>query len=141
MAEGLHLRQGREIAPVPTKEEYNSIRSEEVQALAEETDCDILVATPTTLLLDIDSHADLSFFRKQYERLKDHFPFKGYVTLKSRSGNWHVIVTLRCEMALRERIMLQAVMGSDRVRDALSLVRDLLGDEKPVLLLRPRSQS
>lgn len=113
-------------------------RSEEVHALAEKTNCDILPATPFTLQLDIDSAPDLAFFKKQFSRLRNFLPFESYSVLRSRSKKWHVIVKLHSEMPVRERIMLQSIMGSDRVREALSLIRVLEGDECPILLLRPK---
>lgn len=106
--------------------------------LARETDCEVLVADAYTLQLDLDSDEDYVTFVNQLEKLK-HFMAVGDVEeLKSRGGNRHILVKLTKRLAVRDRILLQACLGSDPVRELLSYRRVLADDPNPVLLLRPK---
>ncbi len=56
---------------------------------------------------------------------------------RSRNGNTHVMITLWCGLDVTERIALQALLGSDPMRELLNLRRVLCRAEDPIALFRP----
>lgn len=77
---------------------------------------------PNELFIDIDSDAAL----REHARLMKAAP-KGLVTSSyitpspsGKSGHFHVVVTLSREVSSTERVMLQALFGSDLMRELLS---------------------
>jgi len=106
---------------------------------AEQHNCDILVATPTTLLLDLDTDEQYRAFLRNLDVLRRETSLVvSYEELKSRSGNRHVVVSLAEPLDITTRLLLQAVLGSDPVRELLSYLRARDNDPMPSLLFRPR---
>lgn len=112
------------------------------------------VKLPATneLQLDIDSEEELNGFRARFARLKKILgespvtgeeraePVGGEATWTKRPspsgkpGRYHVTVTLPREVRTHvERIVLQAVLGSDPMREVLNFRRWQHGDEQPTL--------
>lgn len=94
------------------------------------------------ITLDIDSEEDYQYFLSMYNRLKaDKLPLfhdSTFIEQPSKSGlpNRHIIIRLNRSYILDdiERVAWQAVLGSDRVREMLSLFRIMGGDARPTLL-------
>lgn len=124
--------------------EYEDLTLEEIRELAEEAKCDLVVASDTTLQLDIDGLAA----RRQYvvvlDILRSRFP--DLLTPKSeswisKSGNEHVVLHLQKPLPVEERIMFQAMLGSDGKREALNLNRvrrKQPGAQEDIVLFKPR---
>ena len=117
----------------------NRFSDEWVRAKAEELGVDIMWGDDDHLLLDIDNHADLDLLDEHIDIMIDH----GLVVdqgeeLESRNGNAHVVLELTTPQPLLVRILLQAVLGSDRKRELLSFLGTIYGQENPVVLWRPR---
>lgn len=74
------------------------------------------------LFIDIDTRADYDFFISQWKILCEHFHAENFTCAPSKSGGdrFHIIVTMRDGVTATERVLLQAVMGSDRKREILS---------------------
>jgi hypothetical protein len=116
-----------------------SLSSDAAIQQAEEKNCTILYADDRTLQIDIDTDEDYEFFEKQVSRLREYMDLPAtYDVLRSISGNRHILIQLPRPLPVKDRIMLQACLGSDRVREILSYARYRKGDPQPVLLFRPR---
>jgi hypothetical protein len=113
---------------------------EYVHSQARKHRCDVLYASDTTLLIDLDDNEAYNTFLDQLELLEDLGTdwFSGYDILASRNGNKHAVVRLSEPMPLIERLLLQACLGSDRKRELLSYVGMLRGQPRPSLLFRPK---
>lgn len=103
----------------------------------------VVVPQRDELQLDIDTPEDLEHYEQMRQLLQDTGYYVQEVRrTKSVSGNTHVYVrALWTErLSVLERIMLQAMLGSDRKRELLSYLRHKSGDKsKPptVLFERP----
>lgn len=89
------------------------------------------------LLVDLDTEAA----RTQYERVlpilaKTHGAKEDDRWI-SRGGNAHRVVRLDLPVGIYQRLGLQAMLGSDGVKEALSLKRARLGVREPSVLFRP----
>lgn len=109
---------------------------------AERLNCDILYSDDKTLLLDIDSDDDMDFYNQQMDMLIDSnllTPWYDHAEhLRSKSGKRHIVIHLKLALPLLQRIMLQALLGSDRRRELLTWMGSLKGQQNPCLLFRPR---
>ena len=90
------------------------------------------------LLLDIDSENDLQRCKLSISRMEDELqealPFS--VFKSTTPGHYHISIKFPRKIDMLERIALQAVLGSDRVREMLSLFRLWQGEAHPSLLVR-----
>jgi len=109
----------------------------------------VVAVTPTATeaQIDLDTRADLKLFRKQWLILKSRCKMYGfhcrwkYRISRSRNGGWHVTLTWgKRLMGAEERIALQACLGSDRVRELLSLIRWWAGSRHPTLFFEERKR-
>jgi len=108
---------------------------------AEKMGCRVEWASDYTLQLDIDSDADFSAFEQQLAMLTDLKLIaltEGYSVRRSRSGNRHINIELDDPLDIRDRILFQALLGSDRNREMLSLAGLIKGQKHPVLFFRPK---
>lgn len=108
---------------------YTSARTvSEVEALAAKLGRRVVYPKPNELQIDIDS-ADAY---ANHLRLLDAFERGGETVIdkvvsvspSAKSGHFHVTITLaRNVLGSRERVMLQALLGSDPMRELLSYQR------------------
>lgn len=91
------------------------------------------------LQLDIDDEAAYQVFEKNIEIIDGQYGPSTHVAKPSRSGKrgkYHITVTLPVPVTSNhERIALQAFLGSDRTREALSWLQAENRDEHPTLFL------
>jgi NDP-sugar pyrophosphorylase family protein len=105
---------------------------------------DILVPDTHELFIDIDTEENYQRFLVGIARLQQEFDEPlgkvEYTEKPSKSGlpKRHVIVSLPFDVTPAERIAYQAVLGSDLVREVLSLFRLRWGDPVPTLLAEKR---
>ena len=109
--------------------------SAELEKKAAEKGCVVRYPKPNELFIDIDSLAAEDAFRCAWEIFSKHEVGATYYLRESRSlGHSHVIVTLSRPVAdKRERILLQAILGSDPSRETLSYIEYLAGGEHPTV--------
>ena len=93
------------------------------------------------LLLDIDSKRSLDLFKTKFKRFNEEIMLCGeeatYEIKDSKTeGHKHIIIKLPFKIETMERIALQAVLGSDLVREMLSIFRYWRDDPYPTLLAR-----
>ncbi len=99
----------------------------------------LLVVYPAEdeLQIDIDNEHSYLVYVKQMDIMKKYLGAIETKVEASRSGlpKRHITVKLNHSVTMLERIALQACLGSDRVRELLSLVQYQNGDPHPVLFL------
>lgn len=96
----------------------------------------VVNATDCQLQIDIDSPELPKQFREVHDMLLEQ-QIIGYVDerhVRSKSGNWHVIIDMDKPLPAAERILLQLLLGSDPVRELLNYRRVLNGVENPIRL-------
>ena len=93
-----------------------------------------------TLQLDLDDAAAEEHYEANKWMLWQYYDFVSEKRTTSKSGNTHVYITMGEPLPVLERILLQAVLGSDRKREFLSYRNVLDGKSDPVVLfeLPPR---
>ena len=114
---------------------------------AEKVDCVVEYPGPNQLQLDLDSEESYQLFQKRLVEFEQHSMFGVEITIRpSKSGlpHRHVLLTLTDKdgkpVVLDEwqRIALQAVLGSDLIRETLNAWRLLRGEPSPSRLFRPK---
>ncbi|HET9285660.1 MAG TPA: hypothetical protein VFR24_27220 [Candidatus Angelobacter sp.] len=117
----------------------DNLSPEGLTALIEErkSKFDIIRSDPITLLLDLDTEAALAQYERVLPIVKAEFSINYIEKWKSKSGNTHIAITLSDPFPFEERLALQAALGSDGVREALSLKCLLNKCTEPSILFRP----
>ena len=97
----------------------------------------IFYPEPNELCLDIDSEEDYQKFLARFQYLSrevdnPYIAFKEFQS--STKGHRHIIITLPYDVDRFERLALQAVLGSDPIKEMLSIFRIWQGDKFPSLL-------
>ncbi len=127
---------------MPTRNEYTKERSVEgLTILAQSLGAHAIFATENEIQVDLDENL-LERFVTSYELLKKEGYLLGSsaVAWRSRSGNWHAVVTLdsvvRKLVEAPERIMYALMLGSDPTREILNLSEDRAA-RGSIVLFRP----
>lgn len=112
---------------------------EQCRAWADHLGCEVRYPTPSQLFVDIDNEQSWAMFQMVWGKLRRHLfslssckCFPGYTVSPSKSGGdrRHVVVEMGMELSEEVRIGLQAVLGSDPMREMISLVRNLRNGER-----------
>ena len=99
----------------------------------------LMIVTPAAneLFVDIDDCESWHVFMRHFHIVKAALPGCVYTKRPSPSGaadRFHVVVTLPRDVAtVFERIMLQALLGSDRLHETLSWRAAACGSPEPTL--------
>jgi hypothetical protein len=123
--------------------EYDLTMNKEAEA--HKRDCDIVYPKPNELFIDIDSKEEYAEYRIRKERLARMLPslmvWSRYIEAPSRSGGdkLHCRITLSRNVTVTERLCLQAVLGSDPVREMLNIARLLQSGDAQDCLMVPRN--
>lgn len=96
---------------------------------------EVVVADDLHLQIDCDNLEDVKFCLKQLKILQPHVKIEGFKITKSKSGNRHVIIKLGEQLDAYKRIALQAILGSDRVREILNFISTYKEHGNPILLI------
>ena len=115
------------------------------QERADELGLHLVEAKPNILQLDLDSVEAIKTFEAQFQIFKNLWAASalgavGVLKTHSRSSTrenprQHVHIRLEHEVDVFQRQALQAMLGSDRKRELLSLFRELTELEQPRLVL------
>jgi hypothetical protein len=106
------------------------------QEAAQARGCIVVLPTGRELFVDIDDADSLATFDLHVALLAKFRPCT-WTKRQSPSGNpdkWHAVVTFEDSgppLSVIERIAYQAVLGSDRLHEILSLRAHFQGDEEP----------
>ena len=113
----------------------------EAIAWAAENNLDVVLPDNNQLLLDIDNDYDRGVFEQNRDIIDTFYGILSTSEGPSRSGKSgkrHIIVTLRTPVSPLERIALQAILGSDRRREAHSIRRLAQSDPNVTLFFEKR---
>lgn len=114
---------------------YSRIETAEKQASA--NGCVVITPKNDELFIDIDDEAGMVAFEKGIENVATLLPctWEKRPSPSGRDGRFHIVVTLtdRDLESDAERILLQALLGSDRTREVLSWQRMVRGETTPTL--------
>jgi hypothetical protein len=133
-------------AHVPTiEEEYHVDTWEEGGKKALEAGFKIVPARKATVLLDLDTPEDVARYEAILERIQKPmghaWGLKEVERWKSKSGvGTHVHLEMTSDLNEYERVALQALLGSDPVRELISLMRMRHGVTHPSRLFRPQGE-
>ena len=121
--------------------DFKVMTMEQIEAVAAKHNCSVVVAKPNELQFDLDEIGD----RKKLQDFVDDRISQAYKVISvefwdSKSGNRHAVVTLESELPTAERIALQAMGGSDPIREFAALQCHKAGSPHPILLLKPISR-
>jgi hypothetical protein len=107
---------------------------------AEENNLIVVFPSESELQLDLDTEHAFNIYLALKPIIEKYYGIKGEKVAPSRSGlpKRHVTVTLYTRLTSYERIALQAILGSDRVRELLSAIQEMQGDQHPTLFLENR---
>jgi hypothetical protein len=103
--------------------------------IAEAAKLGLVVVTPQPdeLFLDIDNAADAEIVEQVWAVFgRNGFDIRFIKETESKSGNTHLYLRAPRALTDLERIALQACLGSDRTREALSFLRTF-GERTPTL--------
>ena len=117
-----------------------SVTKDQLEKIAEEKNCTLLVPKPNELFIDIDSLDALDEYRKRLQVLRDNDIDHNVRMLTSKSGNKHIIITLPFEVSDELRVAFQAALGSDPKRELLACLRILAKVEVVTVLFRPKEE-
>ncbi len=113
-----------------------ALSREKANRMAEERGLVVVEPAPNQLFLDIDSKQGWVQFLEQVDRVRSMFPGLSATEAPSPSGKpWkrHVVVELPFKLTEIERIALQAILGSDPTREAMSWLRLQRKEATPTL--------
>lgn len=125
-----------------TKLSCPELNSEDAITWAVANNLRVVLPTEYQLLIDIDNPYDRGVFTTNFDIVDSVYGIDQVTETTSRSGksgNSHIVVTLKTPLkSVLERIALQAVLGSDRRREAHSLRRSFQGEQNPTLFFEKR---
>ena len=112
----------------------------DVFAIAEEFGCSVVFPEDNEVQLDIDTQEQRDFV---YERIRELKEWEKIIVsqTESKKGHPHYHICIKFpnhKFTPMERIGIQAVMGSDCVREWLNTLRYINGDSQPSCLFERR---
>jgi len=113
-----------------------TLGSDDAYRQAKESGKLIVLPKSNELLIDIDSAVQEQTFHQNLNKINQYVGVKNWVSNPSPSGEperKHIVVELSRDVIPLERILLQAVLGSDIRRELLSYCRWTIGDANPTL--------
>lgn len=114
---------------------------EYMEQLAVKKGCFVVRAADNVLQIDIDDDASFEVFMKQIDVLEslDIVDVRNWTCAPSKSGGQkrHITVGLGQPLPITQRILLQAVLGSDRKRELLAYAGWLKGQVSSVVFFEP----
>lgn len=142
---------------MPTEREYFEYLRDQTFAKAKADGLKVILPASNQIQLDIDRPWPYEITRldrkiKEVRQLihngdakaisvllhfDEEFSIKRHEAWRSVGGNIHVMLTLNRDLDLLDRIALQAILGSDPMRELCNLRRARCGAEDPVALFCP----
>lgn len=116
---------------------YLAVASDYAYQTAEERGLSVVLPKPTELFIDIDNETDNISFMELFPMFQESNPDARIVRISpSSSGesfHFHVVVDLGFTVDDRDRVLLQAALGSERKRELLAWKRIKNHDPRPTL--------
>ncbi|PWT76403.1 MAG: hypothetical protein C5B59_06670 [Bacteroidetes bacterium] len=118
----------------------NSPNSQRALIEAEQEGLLVVFPEPNQLQLDFDTEHQYNVYRELYPIIDKYYSIMEEQVTPSRSGlpHRHVTVTLGITLNNYQRIAIQACLGSDRVRELLSVIQEDNKDPHPTLFLEKK---
>lgn len=116
-------------------------RLAEAAEAAADKGCVIVHPTERELFIDIDSaDAAVNFERclEVLQKTREAVVVRRSPSPSGASGREHIVVRVAGVVTDEERILLQACLGSDPLREMLSLMRLRAGDEAPTIFFEKK---
>jgi hypothetical protein len=123
---------------------YGDISSESANVKAEEEHLEVVLPRPNQLFIDIDNDFAMAIFERNLPSFYRWYACVGSEVIRpSKSGGErkHITITLADDIDPKERLILQAYLGSDLKREFLGLQRIKQGDPHPTLFLEKKKNS
>lgn len=123
--------------------EFIAPNSQRAIEQAKQEKLEVVFPKKNQLQLDIDNDAAYAVYEAHYDIVDGYWGISYTDEQPSRSGKpgkKHITVTLSREVTNKERIALQAFLGSDLKREVLSFVQEEEGDPHPTLFLEKPAQ-
>ena len=117
----------------------NQENSLKARQMAEANGFTIVKGSGRELLLDLDTEQDIKDYEVTLALLKGLYSLEETARWPSKNGKTHVILRT-CRLSREERVMLQAVLGSDRKRAAICLLLCDEDDDEVSFLFRPKQE-
>jgi hypothetical protein len=145
---GCGLEMPSDTSPVPHHAYFESptrFTVEGTEQRARDRGASIEIAPPDVLQIDIDGPEAYDRFSEQLEIYQncETLPALGKIVERASrtEGHKHITIELPTEYTIEQRIMLQALLGSDLKRELLSLASHHNGHENPIVFYRPQEES
>ena len=122
-----------------TKKMCDARNSEDAIKWASENNLAVVFPNDNQLLVDLDDYASQQAYERTIALIAETYGLDDVTETVSRSGNLHRVVTLKTPIGAMERIALQAILGSDRRREAHSLRRTRQGELHPTLFFEKKA--
>lgn len=106
-------------------------------ATAEAAGLEVVKASGNTLLLDLDTDAAYEQYLRVLPTVEQYFGVVVGEEWRSKGGNRHVRLRFVNEYEPYVRYALQAALGSDGVKEVLTLIRERNGCEAASILFKP----
>ena len=105
--------------------DFKSLNEENRDAKAKEGNLDIVFPKSNELQIDIDNEHSYQVFKNQIVILRKYISVTNIEEHESKGGlpGRHITVTLFKDVTMIERLALQAMLGSDRIRELLGYIR------------------
>lgn len=106
--------------------------------------CNVVIPKKNQLQIDIDNDLQYAIYEKNLPILKEFYIVLGATETPSKSGEEarkHITVDLRDDVDDKERLILQAFLGSDLRREFLSFMRIKNSDPIPTLFFEKKPES
>lgn len=109
---------------------------------AREDNLDVVFPADDELQIDIDDDRAYSIYTELFPIVDKYYTVLEVKDRPSRSGlpKRHLTLKLGRKITNYERIALQLSLGSDRVRELLGVVQEMLGDPHPTLFLEKKPE-
>lgn len=104
----------------------------------------IVEPKPNELQIDLDGARALRQYGMQFSIIRKAGLAKGwmeYIRSSKKSGHVHVIIRLPKKIDNRERVLLQAILGSDIKREAFNYVRVVKRNKYPIVLFERKKNA
>jgi hypothetical protein len=116
--------------------EYHLTTYDEALEEADTNGWEVVLPRPTEVQIDIDNRDQYNLFDERYKNMSAYFCMKVVRDTPSKSGGRfkrHITVDMGMELSDAQRCAIQAVLGSDPIRELIGVMRMLLGMEHPTL--------
>ena len=112
------------------EEHYNNIKD------AKDSGFEVIYADDNTLLLDLDTEEQEKWYYDNIKTFEKNFPVEKTEEWVSKSGNKHIAITLKNPTPIELRIAMQAILGSDPIRNICEIKLSQI-KANPIALFKP----